>query len=218
MYLKSSYVRPFDVEMKYQHQPKRARKIAKDASDDDDDDKDEDEVTFDVNSRSIYFTGEVNSNSIKKLRTSLNKINKHLWENWMMNEYIYLTINSEGGSYFDSVSAMEFIKNNPFPVCTIAEGLCASAAVMIYMGGEYRISRPSTSFLIHSIRSVLDGLVTHKDLTEEAQNSDFLTNNMWAQYKERTTLSKSRYDKLMSGEYLLSAKDVKAFGLCHEIS
>ncbi len=206
--------------MKHQYQPKRARKFANggEASDNEDSEDDEDQVTCDVRSRSIYFTGEVSRKSVQKLRNMLNKINDHMWENWITNEYIYLTINSEGGSYFDSIYAMEFIRNNPHPVCTVAEGLCASAAVMIYMGGEYRISRPSTSFLIHSIRSVLDGLVTHKDLTEEAQNSDFLTKNMWVQFKEHTTLSKKQYDKLMSGEYLLSANEVKAFSLCHEIS
>ena len=72
---------------------------------------------------------------------------------------ITVIINSPGGEAdagFGMYDMMRFVKP---PMRTVVAGLCASAAVMVYLGGdrEHRFSLPSSRFLLHQPSSASFG-------------------------------------------------------------
>ena len=91
----------------------------------------------------IYFYCSVNKKTCLKLNVELKKIAQNIVDNGknLLNKdkYIYLHINSFGGSVFAAFSTIDTILNLPVPVVSIIEGAAASAATMISVMCNYRI-------------------------------------------------------------------------------
>ena len=91
----------------------------------------------------VYFYCAVNKKTCLKLNLELKKIAQSIVDNGknLLNKdkYIYLHINSFGGSVFAAFSTIDTIINLPVPVVSIIEGAAASAATMISVMCNYRI-------------------------------------------------------------------------------
>lgn len=106
--------------------------------------------------RDVYMYGEVNCDSVFRVIERLNLLNRYdeeMLKNGPRNykaQPIVLHINSGGGSVYDGIALYSAIKNSPTPVMTIGSGMVGSAALLIFLGGKYRVAYPYTTFLYHS--------------------------------------------------------------------
>lgn len=86
------------------------------------------------------------------------------WDNtaWLMQYIMYLNeheaddmtpikihIMSPGGHLYVMFALYDAIKNSKIPVYTYNEGICHSAAFLIYLGGQKRFMRPNAVFCAH---------------------------------------------------------------------
>ncbi|KFZ25974.1 MAG: ATP-dependent Clp protease proteolytic subunit 2 [Candidatus Izimaplasma bacterium HR2] len=106
--------------------------------------------------RDIYLFGDVNKEIAFKIIERINILNRYD-EEMLRNgprtfkpQPISLHINSGGGSIYDGMALYSTIKNSVTPVITIGSGMVGSAALLIYLGGRYRVVYPYTTFLFHS--------------------------------------------------------------------
>ena len=75
------------------------------------------------------------------------------------NKLITVYINSPGGSADSGFAIYDILRFVTPPVQTLCTGLCASAAVLIYLAAEqkYRFSLPNSRFLLHQPSTSLFG-------------------------------------------------------------
>ena len=184
-------------------------------------DTDEDVVVY-KEQLDIVYHADVTSASIKSLYGALNTVNLHIDKNWSsMHEdpWICVRINSAGGEFYPAMSAMEFIRRNRYNVYCIMEGHVCSAAIFIAIGCAYRVSYPSTVYLIHSVRhNGTDDVVTYKDIKEEAHNVDLLCTVMKSALKRYSNINDKEFEECMMSENMFGADRALELGLCNEIS
>ncbi len=69
---------------------------------------------------------------------------------------IYITINSEGGSLDAARSIYAALRQHPGFKVTNAEEICASAATIMFLAGDFRTCEPNTRFLLHAPEALID--------------------------------------------------------------
>ena len=155
--------------------------------------------TFKTVENHIYFYCAFNNISaiklnmeLKKLETSLLKKNT---DNKHIKEYIYLHINSLGGSLFSAFSIIGTIKGLKVPVISIIEGGAASSATLISIVCDYRIMYKSSFMLIHQLSTVIGG--TFEQLQEQVENTTELMKQIKDIYLEHTKITQSDLDEIL---------------------
>ena len=124
---------------------------------------------------------------------------------------VCLYIQSYGGDVFASLSAMTHLRTNRVPITTIADGMVASAASLLLLGGSVRYIVPHSHILIHQLSTGFFG--KHQDLLDESKNASNLMKALSAIYLAETTLGEQRIKKLMSKELELTTDQCIKFGL-----
>lgn len=157
----------------------------------------------------IMFEGEVNTENMMALITSLDEINL----SYPSVKKIKLYINSEGGAVESGYSAYEAIKSSRIPVTTINLGQVSSAATLLYCGGKERLVFPSAFFLLHAPYTTNnygeDLKLNHIELLKNSvmQAADMLREV----YEHCTSLQKEELDQLFfSEDFSISMKYDKA--------
>ena len=109
----------------------------------------------------IYFTGEINQDSVLELNTTLKIVQRTLIiksaEIGIDPPGITLYIHSGGGCVFAGLSAMDHVKSMKVPVTTVVDGLCGSAATFILLGGHKRVMKENSFVLIHQLSNTFWG-------------------------------------------------------------
>lgn len=80
---------------------------------------------------------------------------------------ITVFVNSPGGSADSGFAIYDLLRFSPCPIFTVANGVIASAAVLIYLGTprERRVSLPNARFLLHQPSTATRGQATDIDIT-----------------------------------------------------
>ncbi len=80
---------------------------------------------------------------------------------------IKVFINSPGGSATDGFAIYDVLKYSGCPVQTVTVGLCASAAVLIYLSApkNNRFALPNAKFLLHQPSTAISGRVSDIEIT-----------------------------------------------------
>lgn len=80
---------------------------------------------------------------------------------------VKVMINSPGGSADSGFAIYDLLRFAPFPVITVANGVVASAAVLIFLGAPKgkRLSLPSARFLLHQPSAAFRGQASDIDIT-----------------------------------------------------
>lgn len=153
----------------------------------------EDKDIVEKNKNHIYFYSSINRESIHKLNMFINELNFELTK--IENGYgskdmkIYLHINSGGGKVFAALACVDYIRNSKYPIITIIEGCCASAATFLsLMGSEKRITK-SSFMLIHQLSSGFWGKMS--EIEDEYKNLQSITSIIKKLYNENSNLPKS---------------------------
>jgi ATP-dependent Clp protease protease subunit len=130
-------------------------------------------------------------------------------------EPITIYVNSPGGSADSGFAMYDIIRFVKAPVRTVCNGLCASAAVLVYLAGDERYTLPNSRFLLHQPRTYVQGRAS--DIEISAQEIVKL---------------KRRYNEIVSGitgkdvdviaddadrDFWLGAEDALKYGLCQKV-
>jgi ATP-dependent Clp protease protease subunit len=80
---------------------------------------------------------------------------------------ITVYVNSPGGSADSGFAIYDLLRFTPCPILTVANGVVASAAVLIYLGTskERRVALPNARFLLHQPSTAMRGQATDIDIT-----------------------------------------------------
>jgi ATP-dependent Clp protease protease subunit len=130
---------------------------------------------------------------------------------------ITVVVNSPGGSAdsgFAIYDAMRFVS---CPIRTIVMGLCASAGVMIYLGGDkgQRFCTPSARFLLHQPSMRAMGQASDLEIiSTEIDRLKLLYNTIVA---ENTGKTPAEVEKDVNRDFWLSAKAAKDYGLVSKV-
>jgi ATP-dependent Clp endopeptidase proteolytic subunit ClpP len=174
-----------------------------------------------VRNNRIYFYAEVNRDNILALNQALvdldNTIRSQNIEWSVPNQCvkIYLHINSEGGSLFDSFSTIDYIRRMKTKVVSVIDGCAASAATLISVSCHERQMNQHSLMLIHQLSSFLHG--TYENIKDEANNCDMFMEMIRKVYKEHARIPDKKLNQILKRDLWLSSSQCLKYGLIDEI-
>ena len=154
----------------------------------------------------VFFYCDVSVESVAELCAAVKKIERDFYES-----IVRIHIHSDGGDLHAGLAAMDFLKSCKSRVVTIAEGMCASAATFILLGGDEHIVSKNAYILIHQLGSEFWG--KYENMKDEMQQCDRLMRHMKRIYLRETSLPETKLDKLMKRDLYLSYKKCVKYGI-----
>ncbi len=117
-----------------------------------------------LKTRSIIISEPISDELAKKLYAQMLVLNER-----SKKEPIRLYINSPGGDADSGFGIYDFVSLIEAPVHTIVTGLCASAAVIIFLGAEKgkSFATPNSRFLLHQPSTGIHGTASDLEITAE---------------------------------------------------
>lgn len=114
-----------------------------------------------VESRTIIVGEEIGDSIYRKLAVSL-----AIMERKDAHKPVTVLVNSPGGSADAGFAMYDLLRWTPVPVRTVANGLVASAAVLVFLAAPKgsRLSLPNSRFMLHQPSTVARGQVTDIDI------------------------------------------------------
>ena len=97
-----------------------------------------------LQSREIFFTGEVDPDSMEALIKQLMYLYRENPE-----EEITLYINSPGGEVSSGLAVYDFMKMIQAPIRTVCIGTAASMGAILFLAGDSRVMMPNSRIMIH---------------------------------------------------------------------
>lgn len=186
---------------------------------DDDSDSEEDTNKVRVVENDIFFYSGIDNDSILNLNTAIKKLERKLLKRAIdidgYSPVINLHIKSGGGDIFAGLSAMDHIASCRVPINTIADGMCASAATFLLMGGSTRYIRPSAYVLIHQLSSGFWG--KFEDLKNELESCEKFMKIIRGIYEEKANIPQKTLNSMMKRDIYITAKECLRFGVVDEI-
>ena len=124
-------------------------------------------------------------------------------------------INSPGGDVFDGMSLFNAFANHPGGVTVRIEGLAASMASIVAMGGRKVEAYQNTMFMIHNAWTVMGG--DHNAMREVADIIEKISGQMLEVYTGKTKTGKKEMKQMMDDETWMTAKEAQAKGFIDTI-
>ena len=158
-----------------------------------------DSPAIEVYKNHIYFYSGVTKKTCLKLNYELRRQESNIISTGRniinKDKYIYLHINSFGGSVFAALSVIDTILNLQIPVVSIIEGAAASAATLISIVCNYRIIYKNSFMLIHQLSSSTWGKMD--ELEDEMKNLKQLMKKIKDLYKKYTDINEDDLDIIL---------------------
>ena len=129
---------------------------------------------------------------------------------------IHVRINSNGGSVFGAYAIMNLLKSHKAHVITYNDGIAASAATLIAMGGDKIVSSLGSVWMMHLPLTTVTGNVN--ELKKAIEILDVITNSMADIYHAKTGIDRDKILQMMKSDKWLTGKDALALGLVDEVS
>ncbi len=164
--------------MKWQLDPEEQRRLAEErplrGEDEDEDEEEEDEEGRGeedeklqeklLKTRTILISEPVSDDLARKVYQQLLILEAESHE-----KPITVIINSPGGEADSGFGIYDMLRFIEVPIRTLVAGLCASAAVMIFLGGDkgQRFSLPNSRFLLHQPSSQSVGQASDLQIASE---------------------------------------------------
>ena len=163
-----------------------------------------------VQGSDIYFHCDVHETSILELNMKLKKL-----ENELLHKYIDLGIKSspeiriwirsDGGDLHAGLSGMDCIRSiRRCKVRTIADGVCASAATFLLMGGWSRHMTENSYVMIHQLN--MDGTWgKFEDFKDQMENLEQFMQRFKDIYTRETKIPERDLKKLLKRDVYMDA-------------
>ena len=179
----------------------------------------DDTINIETYKNLIYFYCSVSKKTCLRLNLELKRVAQGIIDNGKnllkKDKFIYLHINSFGGSVFASFSTIDTIINLPVPVVSIIEGAAASAATLISVMCSYRIIYPNSYMLIHQLSSSAWGKMD--EIEDEIINLKELMKRIKSIYKRKTDINKNALDDILKHDLWWNSKKCLEVGLVDKI-
>ena len=130
---------------------------------------------------------------------------------------ITVFVNSPGGSADSGFAIYDLFRFSPCPVITVANGVVASAAVLIFLGSPpgKRVSLPNARFLLHQPSTAARGQASDIDIT--AKEIVKLRRRYNEIVSEATGKDLDQVGKDSDRDFWLTAEESKDYGLVNRI-
>ena len=165
-----------------------------------------------IDSRTIIISEEVSPELAQKIFSQLVILN-----NRSKKDPIHVYINSPGGCADSGFAIYDMFRFFEAPVITIVSGMCASAAVMIFLGADKgkNYSLPNSRFLLHQPSTGVRGSASDIEITAD-----------------EITKTRVRYNEVVAGvtgkkvedvskdadrDFWMSPAEAKSYGLAKKV-
>jgi ATP-dependent Clp endopeptidase proteolytic subunit ClpP len=128
---------------------------------------------------------------------------------------IRLHINSPGGEVFEGIAILNALRNHRARVTTVVDGLAASAASFIAMGGDEVVMGRNSELMIHDAWGICMGNAA--DMRELGGLLDHLSDNIARVYAEKAGGTTEDWRVPMLAETWYSAEEAVAAGLADRV-
>ena len=181
-----------------------------------------DEEFVKVQGSDVYFYCEVCEATVLELNMKLKKL-----ENDLLHKYLDLGISSapeirifirsDGGDLHSGLSAMDCIKSfRRVKIRTIADGVCASAATFILLGGRTRYMTENSYILIHQLN--MDGSWgKFEDFKDQMENLEQFMDRFRDIYMKNTWIPEHKLSKLLRRDIYMNSKKCLDWGIVDDI-
>lgn len=165
-----------------------------------------------LDSRTIIVSEEVSPELAKKVFQQLVILNRRSEK-----DPVYVYINSPGGCADSGFAIYDMLRYFKSPVITICSGLCASAAVMIYLGADKgkNYSLENSRFLLHQPSTGIRGSASDIEITADEINK--IRERYDGVVSEITGKSKKQVAADADRDFWMSAQEAKKYGLVSKI-
>ena len=181
--------------------------------------RDEDILDVEHEDGHIYFYTEVNKGSILDLNKAIRISEAEMLHTAQVLEVptpeIKLHINSPGGSLFDGLAAVDYVRRSKAPVHSIVEGMAASAATLISVMAHKRSINKHSYMLIHQLSSGAIG--KFEELMDDMENNKALMKAIKQIYLERTKIPENLLKDILKKDIYFDAKQCLKYGLVDQI-
>lgn len=169
-----------------------------------------------VSGSDIYFHCGVDEQTVLELNMKVRLLAKELVKKYTdldldFKPAIRIFIRSDGGDIFAGLSAMDCLRSlrHQVSITTIADGVCASAATFILLGGRRRQMTENSYVLIHQLNT--DGFWgKFEEVKDEMKNLTMYMRRFRAIYDAETNLPEKKLKRLLKRDlYLDSHKCLK---------
>ena len=171
----------------------------------------EEESFVKVQGSDVYFHCEVCEESVLELSLKLKKLELDLLHKYLdlgihAKPEIRIWIRSDGGDMHSGLSAMDAISRiKACKVRTIADGVCASAATFVLLGGRTRHMTENSYILIHQLN--MDGTWgKFEDFKDQMHNLDKFMDRFRDIYTRETKIPEKRLNKILKRDLYMDAK------------
>lgn len=172
-------------------------------------------------SNKIYFYSDVTREQVLKLNKEIVQLDNGLitnaieWSSPQDAVPFYLHINSNGGSVFDALAAVDYIRNTKAPIVSVIDGCAASAATIMSVVADKKLINKHAYMLIHQLSSWCFG--KYEELVDDMKNNDELMKRIKEIYRENTKIPEKKLKEILKRDLWLDAKTCLEFGLVDEI-
>jgi ATP-dependent Clp endopeptidase proteolytic subunit ClpP len=128
---------------------------------------------------------------------------------------ITVHINSPGGDAFDGIAILNTLRSHKASITTVVEGLAASAASYIAMGGDEVVMADNSEMMIHDASGLCFGTAADMEWTRDALNK--LSDNIAAIYADKAGGSAEMWRDVMRAETWYSAQEAVDAGLADRV-
>jgi len=177
-------------------------------------------LKIEVLNNKIYFYEDITIQSILTLskdlltlENSLLKVKQEL--SLEETPKIFLYIQSNGGDAYAGLSIMNTLENLRVPVVTIVNGIVASAATLMLLGGSERHMQRNSNILIHQIRGGIWG--KYDDLQDEMKNSAQLMKDLENIYTSKTSIPLSFLRRIIKRELNMNPEQCLEYNIIDKI-
>ena len=129
---------------------------------------------------------------------------------------IKLHINSPGGSLFDGLAAVDYIRKCKVPVHSIIEGAAASAATLISVMAHKRSINKHSYMLIHQLSSASFG--KYEELVDDMENNNKLMTAIKNIYFSKTQIPEQIFKDILKRDIYFDSKECLKYGLVDKIN
>ena len=164
-----------------------------------------------VQGSDVYFHCEVCEATVLELILKLKKLENELLHKYLdlgirRRPEIRIFIRSDGGDIHSGLSAMDTIQNmDRVKVKTIADGICASAATFILLGGHRRYMTPNSYIMIHQLN--MDGTWgKFEDFKDQLANLQQFMDRFRKIYLEETKIPSEKLEEILKRDVYMDAK------------
>lgn len=128
---------------------------------------------------------------------------------------LVVRINSPGGNVYDGVAILNSLRGHPGRVTVVVDGLAASAASIIAMGGDEIVMNRNSELMVHNGRAMAVGGA--EDMRKMADRLEAVNANLATIYAERAGGTAEEWRAVMAAETWYSAEEAVAAGLADRV-